>query len=465
MSPRDDDTKDPFLGALDEYGARFDVHDAGSPPPLGAAVREVRRRRGRLADDRETGFRDLVLVEHDGVLLWQTAADLGGTRGGGGMRRAGRSGWRRGLREAKVLREVSVPVLEPNQYLAALARTDGRLNAQADAGVRFIERKGAGFAAVRKHTGAPLAGRTLLLVHGTFSSSANTLAEFGATPAGVSFLDDALRRYDGQVLVFDHPTLSVSPFLNAMDLAQAFAGSAGQIDVVAHSRGGLVVQWWLEVFGMLAPKARVRAVLVGSPLQGTSLASPRHLQPVLSVLTNVGSFVGRTMKVAAAANPFALAGIALLEFLGRRERNRWGLPPIEGLGSAYGSAAAVAIVPGLQGQSAVANNQELARLHRRRGATDVAYYAVTAEFEPERIGWKLWKVVTEFGDRAKDAAMDAIFPGANGLVVDTAHMTILGADRKLVASLPFGAQAEVHHCNYFRQPETIAKLREWFDLR
>jgi hypothetical protein len=463
--PPDRASLNAFVAAIDARGSEFDVLDAAEPRVLPVPVRDVRRRRGRLADDRETGYREVVLVERDGVLLWQTAAELAGTRGGGGLRRAGRRGWRRGLEGAHVLKEVTVPVLAPNEYLGALRDTDVRLNADCDAGVRrVVERRGGSFAIAANGMRETYARRTLLLVHGTFSSAGQVLGEFSATDEGRAFLSDALAAYDGQVIVFDHPTLSVSPVLNALDLARRLAGTTGALDVIAHSRGGLVTQWWLEVFGGTVADATVRAVLVGSPLRGTSLAAPNRIQPLLSLLSNIGLFVERTLHVAAASNPFTLASFALLKFIGRRERNRWGLPPIDDLGSRPGTDAAVAVIPGLQGQSAVTNNLELRRLRESRAPGNVQYFGITSAFEPEAIGWNLWKVMTQFGIRAGDRVADSIFPAENDLVVDTAHMTSL-ADRRTIEHVhAFGPEALVHHCNYFRQPDTIERLRLWLDL-
>ena len=440
--------------------------DADEQRPVGVHVSDVRRRRGRVADNRETGFRELALLERDGVLIWQTSEDAGAPRAGA-LRRGVRRGRRAGLERARVLKEVSVPVLEPNEYLGALRETDLYLNPACDSGLRVVKLKpdASGFVADVSGLKPGYSGRTLLLVHGTFSSAANLLDEFAATDAGAKFITDALGYYKGQVLVFDHPTLSVSPFLNAIDVARRLAGTTGRLDVVAHSRGGLVVQWWLEVLGDALAGSEVRAVLAGSPLEGTSLAAPNRIQPLLSVLSNIGLFVEQSLNVAAAANPFALASIALLKFVGRRERNRWGLPPIDGIGSRPGTDAAVAVIPGLQGQSAVSNNFELARLRGARARANLRYFALAADFEPDRIGWKLWKVLSEFGDRASDATVDRIFPKENDLVVDTAHMTTLAQGRPIEDVTSFLQQATVHHCNYFRQPDTVASLRKWLEVR
>jgi len=459
---------DSFVSLIDAHGESFDVVDAHERRSLQVNVREVRRRRGRLADDRQSGYRDVSLIERDGVLLWQASADGGEPRDKVSGRRSRRRGPRRAaapLPAGTVLKEVSVPVLEPNQYLQELTATDQRLNPDCDSGLRVVKQlSDSSFEATKDGIKTAYAGRTLLLVHGTFSSSANVLGEFAATAQGRRFLADALAKYKGQVLVFDHPTLSVSPVLNAIDLSRQLAGIRGELDIVAHSRGGLVTQWCLEVFGDVLAGARVRAVLVGAPLNGTHLAAPGRIQPLLSVLTNIGTFVERTLGVAAASNPFALASLALLKFLGRRERNRWGLPPIDDIGSRPGTDAAVAVIPGLHGQSAVSNNYELLRLRASAARPFVRYYAVTADFEPAQMGWKLWKVISEFGDRAKDAAADAIFPGTNDLVVDTDHMTSLASGRSIADVVSYPRQTVVHHCSYFRQPRTIKGLRTWLAI-
>lgn len=107
-------------------------------------------------------------------------------------------------------------------------------------------------------------GRILLFVHGTFSKSEALFDQLNDPnfPAGRDFLGRALQHY-AQVLAFNHPTISVSPLLNALDLARLLADTAADIDVVCHSRGGLVTRWWLEAFDR--GPGRRRVVLVGSP--------------------------------------------------------------------------------------------------------------------------------------------------------------------------------------------------------
>ena len=71
--------------------------------------------------------------------------------------------------------------------------------------------------------------------------------------------------------------------LNAFDLASRLAkGVPASLDIVAHSRGGLVVRWLCE--GFRHPSLRCNAVLVGSPLAGTSLAAPARARAVMDFL-------------------------------------------------------------------------------------------------------------------------------------------------------------------------------------
>jgi hypothetical protein len=291
---------------------------------------------------------------------------------------------------------------------------------------------------------------TLLFVHGTFSNATNMLAEFTATQEGLDFLNGATagaRAYQN-VVFFEHATLAVSPIVNALELGRFFAGASGKIDVIAHSRGGLVVRWWLEGFGKslsTEPPPVVRAVLVGSPLNGTSLAAPDKLKNVLNLLTNIGSFAETTLKLAGTANPFLWVGGKLVEVVVSVTGALANTPLVDGL---------VALVPGLSGQSAVSNNHEIDRLRLGPCAVNPLYYAVQSNFETE-VGWKFWKYFKK--DVIADNATNWIFEGPNDLVVDTASMINFGVPNLRLAGDPqdFGTNDHIWHCNYFRQPKTI----------
>jgi hypothetical protein len=100
---------------------------------------------------------------------------------------------------------------------------------------------------------------------------------------------------------------------------------------------------------------------------------------------------------------------------------------------------------------------------------------VIGNFRPTEIdaGWKFWRRITHVGDQLKYGAVNLIFDGPNDLVVDTVTMQgplegdAAGKGLEALARLIFDAKCitrfenspNVHHTNYFRQPETVKALR------
>ena len=81
-------------------------------------------------------------------------------------------------------------------------------------------------------------GPALLFIHGTNNLSHGA---FHALPQ--SYMRELWDRYQGRVLAFDHPTLSVDPAKNATWLAEQLPPGLGlEVDVISHSRGGLVAR-------------------------------------------------------------------------------------------------------------------------------------------------------------------------------------------------------------------------------
>jgi CHAT domain-containing protein/pimeloyl-ACP methyl ester carboxylesterase len=75
----------------------------------------------------------------------------------------------------------------------------------------------------------------LLLLHGTASS---TMSSFGGF-AGSGAWDFICKSYKGNVLAFQHETLTKSPLQNVSELVQQLPGNC-ELHLVSHSRGGLV---------------------------------------------------------------------------------------------------------------------------------------------------------------------------------------------------------------------------------
>ncbi len=452
---------------LSHVQAARDTRDLFEPfyepvAPGERTVADLRRHRRRATNDTETVIKTVSLVEEDGTLYWRDGVPGGPTPR---QRRARRRGAL--PPEGSLILTKTFPALAPNKVIEAMGELDCRLNAAIDkpsltAHVRELRRTAAGtFELSGPSDGAPFSGRTLLFVHGTFSNAENMLHEFTVSGGpGERLLNRAMTgagTYD-RVLFFEHATLSVSPVINALELERAFAGSSGQIDVVAHSRGGLVVRWWLEAFGSslsAAPNAKVRAVLAGSPLHGTSLAAPDKIQHAMSLLSNIGTFAEKTLSLVGATNPFIWVAGKLIEVIVSVAGGLARMPVVDALS---------ALVPGLCGQSAVQNNHEINRLRIGPAAVQPAYYAVMSNFETDNPGWRFWRNFRK--DRILDVATDVVFPSNNDLVVDTWSMTDFGVPKLTLAgdACDFGTSDTVWHCNYFRQPKTIDYIADAFEL-
>jgi hypothetical protein len=420
-----------------------------APPSI-----QQRRRRGfeplRAGDDRAA----VRLVRDDGMLRWVYEPPAR-------PRAAGpRRSWRAvGLEARDTVERIAFPELGENAVTAGLQRLDARLNpvlAGLAAPVQGLRRwNGQQWAALAAGELAALGGRVLVLVHGTFSASAMYAKEFAATADGQA-LFERLTRAGGPyaaVLAFDHPTLSVGPWLNALALRDALHGCAAELDFVGHSRGGLVISWLLR----LAPALPVRqALFVGSPLAGTSLAAPDKIRQALDTLASVADVLAegalRTGQALPGLQPLSLGVAGLACVLGR----------VLQLGARTPLAdAAVGLVPGLLAQGRVANNLELAQLWPLPAGVDVR--AIGGSFRPAEVDeplWKLWRRITHLKGQAMYHGADLIFDQPNDLVVDSAAMNVLGGT---VLAAPqwqdLGSSATTHHCNYFQD----ARVLGWLD--
>lgn len=420
--------------ALDMFGS-----DAAAPGLPTASQRRRATRRG----EPDPLHRASLFLNADGVLEWHLDAALDGA--------AARSGGRRSLFNAddfelpdgELVDVFEFETLGANSVGAFLQRVDERLNPRLTEAARLWRLlpadAGQGLMAVPLDAPPQGAKRRLLLVHGTFSKSQAFLDGIGKAPNGAQFWARVFATYD-EVLAFEHPTLAVSPVMNALDLQRELIGIQGTLDIIAHSRGGLVTRWALEAFGL--PAATVRAVLVGSPLGGTSLASPPRLKATLGLLSNFGSAVKAAGGLATAYLPLLVAPLAILKVATSVAGVVAKTPVLDGT---------IAMIPGLAAQSRISNNPELIRLHRLPAAAQVQYCAITSDFEPTEPGWRFWQWFR--GKRFSNAVADKVFPGANDLVVDTESMS--EGPAAIAVRHDFGRNAEVHHTNYFEQRETL----------
>lgn len=135
---------------------------------------------------------------------------------------------------------------------------------------RLMLRTGSGWRLVDPSEKLPVKSKTIVMIHGFLSKieSAFQNVDFVGAPA------------DALVLGYDHETVFKSPAENADDLIKllkrnsSFGGKAQTLDVIAHSRGGLVAREFLnKIAASHSSEWNIgRLSTYGSPNQGTTLA-------------------------------------------------------------------------------------------------------------------------------------------------------------------------------------------------
>jgi hypothetical protein len=290
--------------------------------------------------------------------------------------------------------------------------------------------------------------RVLLIIHGTFSKTAMPVSGLGET-----FLNWARQVYRG-VIGFDHWTLSKTPEDNARELWERLdprLRRSHRLDLITHSRGGLVARALVEL--LEHAEAIRRVAFVGTPNAGTHLANAQNWGRAADMLVN-------------------LAHLDVLGLYGK----------LSGFLVSLLARGTVGAIPGLQAQDpgATGPQQFLARLQTVQALPEgVTYLAVAANYEPEPGEFNAKRVLSQAGD----VALDGFFPGPNDLVVDTAHVwaidaaptltatgSVIPAERMLLfnpdpeVSTPPGVQLQrasgVHHTNLFSRAETRDFLRK-----
>ncbi len=275
---------------------------------------------------------------------------------------------------------------------------------------------------------APPPARNLLLLHGTFSSTASAFADLARS----GFFAALEPIYGGRAVGFDHFTLSRTPTENARALGEALPGEEPFLfDVVAHSRGGLVLRTLQERPEEVGPVAsRVatgRTVLAGVPNLGTPLAAPERWELALSGWLNLVDLLPK-----APAPLLAEFVVEALLWLARRVTTL--LPGLSAMDPAGGTVAALGkhALPGAY--------SALAARHAATGA---------------------------LGRRLLDAGVDRFFGEPNDLVVPTEGCYVF--DRKggtrvpaervaLLGSGGTGRAEAAHHFDLFSRDEAIAFL-------
>jgi pimeloyl-ACP methyl ester carboxylesterase len=269
-------------------------------------------------------------------------------------------------------------------------------------------------------------GRALLMVHGAFSRARSA---FGGFPA--RSVQALCQRYNGRVFAFEHPTISEDPSANVDWLLQNMPADASlDLDIICHSRGGLVSRVLAERQGELQMGARSvsvrRVVFVASPNAGTILADAKYLGDMVDSYTNLLNF-------------FPDNGV---------------IDVLEGA-IAVVKQLAMAAFEGLEGlQSMLPGGSYLAGLNSGPAIPNTRYYALASNFEPQPGGLR---------DYAKDFLLDKIFKADNDLVVPTGGVFAENGSGQFPIGdrFVFDASESVQHGGFFANDVARGKIMEW----
>jgi len=430
-------------------------------PPPGDAARSLRSADGQenfelQVPDAGPDHGQLVLTSDEGVLTWHLPVDEQlnvqppATRGAGGVKRfripatrpasaAPGDPSKRSILGAigkKLLKVLVYPITDPVVGAIGDFFAERWEERKRPYGVRTFEpneRRTAGAGAfVAADWERMRKGRALLFIHGTFSTAHGA---FEALPDRVfAHLHD---RYAGRVFAFNHFTLSHDPRRNAeWFLRQIPAGRPLEVDIVCHSRGGLVARALAERPSALALDNAAlevkRIAFVAVPNAGTLLAHPDHMVKMIDRLTT-------------ALNLFPTGPVAEgLEAL---------LTAVKIIG--HGSLKA------LDGLASMHPEGEfLRRLNQGAPAAD-GYHAVAADYEPTHEGIKALvagKIADSVIDRVfQDAENDLVVPEAGVYSANGSGAFPVPAERLL----RIRGEAGVIHTTVFGHAPAADKLLEW----
>jgi hypothetical protein len=278
------------------------------------------------------------------------------------------------------------------------------------------------------------AGRVLLFIHGTFSTAHGA---FGDLPPAL--MQDLHTRYGGRVIAFDHHTLSHDPLRNATELLGRLPAPL-EVDVVCHSRGGLIARMLAEKpssFGLDSSALRVRRVVfVGVPNAGTQLADPTHMTHFLDRMTS-------------ALNLFPFSGVTdVLEGIITAVK-------IVGRGALHSLDGLVAMNP---------DGPFLRTLNSGSPSPGVEYYAIAADYEPENAGLKALLLDGAVDRVFRDVPNDLVVP-LPGVFQPAMGGTPVGGffpvDQE--RCLLLGSDEQVTHTRMFAHEGTRARVSAWLD--
>lgn len=265
-------------------------------------------------------------------------------------------------------------------------------------------------------------GPALLLVHGTFGMAHITFNGFKE-----NLLGELHRRYQGRVFAFDHFTLSHDPKENIRRFLELLPqGLELTLDVITHSRGGLVARALAGAVSLPGlERIQVRKIIYGAtPNHGTKLANPDHMVHFLDRISTMLNLIPPgPVQIVSDILEVILVAVKLI--------GHAALPALDGLASMNPSGSFITSLGPLP--------------------ASIQVYAIAANYQPKPLGG-LWDLV-------HNAGIDLIFgEEANDLVVPTMGVY---EGFQLADKLEFAPGDGVDHNMVYANPVSFQKLLQW----
>ncbi len=269
--------------------------------------------------------------------------------------------------------------------------------------------------------------RSLLMVHGTFSQAHTAFGSFPKT-----FMEDLHTKYDGRVFAFDHFTLSDAPKDNIEWFVKNLPpGISLDVDIICHSRGGLVSRVLAERIGDFETGDRQvkvgKIAFIATPNAGTILADAKYLSDWIDSYTNILNFSPPNLVTD------ALEGVITVV-----------------------KHIAVGTLKGLDGLQSMHPTGDFLKWLNTKATNPTEYFALAANYEPVNAGWAQF---------VKDRVMDSIFGGKNDLVVPTGSVYAGNGSSHfpITDRLEFDEDDGIDHSGFMARKEVQDQLLAWLE--
>lgn len=268
--------------------------------------------------------------------------------------------------------------------------------------------------------------RTLMFVHGTFSRT--DWAFEGLFREEERDFRKWLRKKYRHVLARDHKTLTKTPQENAEEILDSWPftvdGRSVDLDLISHSRGGLVSRFLAErdKADLAAAGMNIeRLLMFATPNRGTPLASQDKIPQLISILNNLVGLVGGPAFLSLILSVLKLAAHGILE------------------------------LPGLKAQAP--GSDQLRLVNGRPDGQPTEYFVARADFRPDDV----------FRGLLIGMERRLIFDGKDhDAVVPYDGVPRVDKTQKIVREERFHGP-EVHHTNMFEQLRSKEFIRETLD--